>query len=218
MSYKLIVFDLDGTLADTRQDLANAVNRSLQQLGRDQLTVEIIGSFVGDGLQKLMERSLSATGGIKDSLEAAVQAFQRHYQDHLLDTTTLYPGVAEALKAFKEQEMVVLTNKPRRYSLPILDHLGIAGHFKEVYGGDTFPVKKPDPFPLQEIMKRHSVEKNETLMIGDSLIDINAARAAGVLVCAVSYGFTPRETLAAVHPDFLVLDLRQIAELVNKAS
>jgi phosphoglycolate phosphatase len=218
MSYKLIVFDLDGTLADTRQDLANAVNRALLQLSRNELSIELIGSFVGDGLRKLMERSLAATGGIKDQLPSAVEAFQSHYQDHLLDTTTVYPGVSEGLKAFKDQEMVVLTNKPRRYSLPIIEHLCIAGHFKEVYGGDSFPVKKPDPFPLQEIMKRHQVEKNQTLMIGDSLIDINAARSAGVLVCAVSYGFTSREKLAAVHPDFLVLDIRQIAEIVNKAS
>ncbi len=215
-SFKLLVFDLDGTIADTRVDLANAVNYALQRLGRTELSVAVIGNFVGDGLQKLMERSLNATGGNTERLEDAVESFKSYYKEHLVDNTVLYPGVGEALKSIKEQELVVLTNKPRHYSIPILEHLGVSSLFKEVYGGDTFPVKKPDPFPLLEVIKRYGVEKNQTLMIGDSLIDVNTARSAGVLICAVSYGFTDREKLASVYPDHLIYDLRQITDIINK--
>ena len=214
--YKLLVFDLDGTIADTRNDLACAVNHALVSLSLPELAVEQVGGFVGDGLERLMQRSLDAAKGSAELLERSIDLFRDHYKQHLVDNTTLYAGVGEALKSIKEQEMVVLTNKPRRYSLPVLEHLGVDSLFKEVYGGDTFPSKKPDPFPLQEIMRQRGAEKGETMMVGDSGIDIATARAAGTSVCAVSYGFTPHEKLAELHPDWLVYDLRQLVDILSK--
>ncbi len=215
-AYKLLVFDLDGTLADTRTDLACAVNHALRNLSLRELAGDIIAGFVGDGLSRLMQRSLKAAGANQGGLDKSIDLFRAHYKEHLVDNTVLYPGVADALRGVSEQKMVVLTNKPHRYSTPVLEHLGIRSLFAEVYGGDTFPTKKPDPFPLREIMKEHGAERNETLMIGDSLIDIAAARAAGVRICAVSYGFTPREKLADLHPDWLIYDLRQLLDVLKK--
>ncbi len=216
MAYKLLVFDLDGTIADTRTDLANAVNHSLRGLGRQELSTDKIGEFVGDGLQKLMTRVLDATGGTAQQLENSIESFNSYYKEHLVDNTTLYPGVIETLKSIQGQQLAVLTNKPRHYSIPILEHLGVNSFFQEVYGGDSFPVKKPDPFTLLEVIKKHGVEKNETLMVGDSIIDVSTARAAGVLVCAVSYGFTSHDKLAAIYPDWLICDLRQLSAILNK--
>lgn len=208
---KLIVYDLDGTLIDSREDIANAVNETLKELNRRELTVKQISSFVGSGVRNLMCQALSAVGAA-GGLERSIKIFRRRYGEHLLDQTRLYPSVRPVLEFFRDRKQAVFTNKPQDFSIQILKGLGIDRHFFRVIGGDQGFPKKPAPEPLLELIRQAEVSKEETVLIGDSATDIETGRNAGVTTVAVTYGFgKPREIVAA-RPQLIVNDL---AELTN---
>ncbi len=209
----LLVFDLDGTLVDSETDLANAVNASLGSLGRPHLPQEQIVGFIGDGAATLVNRSLEATGGnIPDVAKPALDHFLSHYRQHLLDTTRTYPGVLEALTAIHAVSpllpMAVLTNKPVNPSRSICDGLGLSPYFFANYGGNSFPMKKPHPAGLLSIvaeaasLRKRPVALTRTVMVGDSHVDVETARAAGVLSLGCLYGLSPT-SLRASQPDSL---------------
>ena len=172
-SLKLLVFDLDGTLADTAQDLCNSVNAALEHLGRARLNDESIAGFVGNGAPLLMRRALAFAHNIplelvsEEELDAAYAFFIRHYREHNLDYTLAYPGTAEALAALrgefngKNRAFAVLTNKPVRPARAICEGLGISSYFLHIYGGDSFPAKKPDPMGLFALMKETGAKPEE---------------------------------------------------------
>jgi len=218
-SLRLIVFDLDGTLIDSRQDLCNSVNAALLNFGLKPLPDAVIASYIGDGAAMLIRRALSIPGELPPGQELderlfdeAFAFFLTYYRAHKLDYTTVYPGVMDSLEALKmvsdgsrsvRRKMAVLTNKPVGPARAICDGLGISEYFFSVYGGDSFATKKPDPMGLVALMKEAGVDAGETLMVGDSDVDIRTARNAGVWAMGCSFGLAP-ETLHEVEPDVVV--------------
>jgi len=215
---RLLVFDLDGTLIDSAQDLCNSVNASLAEFHLGPLPEPTIAGFVGNGAPTLMRRSLalatkSTPDGIDEQLFSSAYAFfLQYYREHKLDFTYAYEGVLEALKALQElhdapsgpaRTMAVLTNKPVRPARGICEGLGLAGYFLHIYGGDSFPVKKPDPFGLRSLMDEAGASPDETVMIGDSQVDVQTARNAGAWSLGCTFGFGPH-TLEDTPPDVLV--------------
>ena len=217
---RLLVFDLDGTLIDSRIDLVNSVNATLQQFGRQALSDHIIASYIGDGASTLIRRALeheggtgSASGWLKPStLREALSWFLAYYRLHKLDYTHVYPGVHEALTTIRERHallpMAVLTNKPVGPSRAICAGLGLDAFFFANYGGDSFATKKPHPEGLLRVIAEASelgdtVTPSETVLIGDSHIDVETARAAGTRCLGCTFGLSP-DTLAAAQADATV--------------
>ena len=207
----LLIFDLDGTLIDSKLDLAHAVNATRAHMGMGALDHERVYSYVGNGAPVLIRRAVGPQASEQD-LQEALELFLEYYREHYLDYTTLYPGVRPALDRLRDagKRMAVLTNKPVRISKAILDGLGVGGHFFQVYGGNSFDLKKPDPVGVFALMKEAGVPAGRTLMIGDSSVDIQTARNAGIAACGVTYGFQP-ETLADPVPDRVMDSMEEVA-------
>ena len=208
----LLIFDLDGTLVDSKLDLAQAVNATRSHMGMSVLDNERVYSYVGNGAPVLIRRAMGAQA-TEPQVQEALEFFLEYYREHYLDFTTLYPGVREALDRLRDggKRMAVLTNKPVRISCAILDGLGVGGHFFQVYGGNSFDLKKPDPVGVHTLMQETGIPADRTLMIGDSGVDIQTARNAGIASCGVTYGFQP-ETLVDPAPDRLVDRMEELAD------
>jgi phosphoglycolate phosphatase len=217
---RLLVFDLDGTLIDSRLDLIHSVNATLRHIGRPELDGDIIASYVGDGAPALVRRALGDTENDDGTLlRSALEYFLGYYRLHKLDHTTVYDGIAETLATLSAstnglpRRMAVLSNKPVNPSRDIVRALGLADFFIGVYGGNSFTTKKPDPLGVRAILEETGVAADEALMIGDSSIDVLTGRNAGLWTCGVLYGFAP-QTLEEVLPDVLVESPRELGELL----
>src|SRR6202789_3884633 len=210
----LLIFDLDGTLIDSRLDLAHSVNATRAHMGMTPLELGPVYSYVGNGAPVLIRRALGEQA-TEAEVEEGLEFFLEHYREHALDCTTLYPGIKESLERLEAagKRMAVLTNKPVRMSNAIVEGLGVAGHFFQVYGGNSFDFKKPHPIGVETLMRQTGVDKERTVMVGDSAVDVNTAINAGVRSCGVTYGFQP-ETLKAPKPDVLVDRMEQFADWV----
>lgn len=204
MPVELAIFDLDGTLIDSKLDLAHAVNAALGNLGLPKLENETVYSYVGDGAPVLIRRALGPDAPESDAARA-LEFFLGYYRAHMLDNTVLYAGVREALDELLRAgiQMAVLTNKPVRISQELIDKLGLGPCFRYVYGGNSFAFKKPNAIGIDTLREQCGVEREAVLMVGDSGVDIQTARNAGVRACGVTYGFQPH-TFAQWPPDFTV--------------
>jgi phosphoglycolate phosphatase len=207
---RLIVFDLDGTLIDSQIDLSNSVNAMLMHLGRPVLPHAVIASYIGDGASMLVRRALGdPEGDVHDAeyVDAAVQYFLDYYREHKLDFTYVYDGVFEALKEIRVEwpdvAMAVLTNKPVRPSRDICTHFGFDEYFFQNYGGNSFHTKKPDAVGLLALIAEARVKAGETVMVGDSDVDVLTAKNCGARSIGCSYGLAP-ERLRAAGPDAMV--------------
>jgi phosphoglycolate phosphatase len=209
----LFIFDFDGTLIDTTQDIAASVNATLAQLGEPQLTEEEIQSNVGDGVLKLLKRCLMASH--QDRIEEAVRLFRDHYGSHLVVHTVLYPGVREILEHFSSKKMAILTNKPERYIAPILERLGIQERFECAIGGDGSSVPKPSREPVREILKHCGVDEGRVVMVGDSRVDVETGKLGDVLTCAFTGGYRSREELEEARPDYIIDRMDQLKDLFD---
>jgi phosphoglycolate phosphatase len=218
---RLLIFDLDGTLIDSRLDLIHSVNAALRHIGRPDLDGDVIASYVGDGAPVLMRRAL---GNIKDDslLVSALEYFLTYYRQHKLDHTTLYEGIAETLSSLAKSsnghggnglEMAVLSNKPVNPSRDILRAFGLSDFFVKIYGGNSFATKKPDSLGANTLLQETGVSPDEALMIGDSSVDVLTGRNAGMWTCGVTYGFAP-QSLAQVPPDVLIENPKDLRELL----
>ncbi len=204
MAIDLFIFDLDGTLIDSRLDLALSVNAVRENFGMPPLAHEVVFSHVGNGAPVLIRKSLGP-GVSEETAEEGLQFFYAYYREHMLDNTVLYPGVRQTLDELLTQgkKMAVLTNKPVRFSEGIIAGLGLSNHFVRVYGGNSFETKKPDPAGLHHLIKEFGVPAERTLMVGDSYVDVQTARNAGVPCCGVTYGLQP-ESFREHPPDLLI--------------
>jgi len=219
---RLLVFDLDGTLIDSRLDLVHSVNAMLRHFERPELPDELIASYVGDGAPTLVRRALGEAAS-ESELRAALEYFLGYYRLHKLDHTVVYAGIPEVLEQLAGQGgeesqphmtrlMAVLSNKPVNPSRDIVAALGLGDFFVRIYGGNSFSTKKPDPLGVQTILEETGVAAAEAIMIGDSGIDVQTGRNAGVWTCGVTYGFAPH-TLEDVLPDVVVEKPGELGEL-----
>ena len=218
---RLLVFDLDGTLIDSRLDLVHSVNATLRHIGRPELDGDIIASYVGDGAPVLVRRVLGDADMANEALlREALEYFLGYYRIHKLDHTVVYEGIPEMLARLAEpsnglqREMAVLSNKPVNPSRDIVQALGMADFFVRIYGGNSFPTKKPDPLGVQTILQETGIAAEQALMIGDSSVDVLTGRNAGLWTCGVNYGFAPH-SLEEVPPDVLVETPRELGELLR---
>jgi phosphoglycolate phosphatase len=212
INIELLVFDLDGTLIDSKQDLANSVNFTLDKMERKKIKDETIFGFIGDGLRELLARSF---GTHEDKiLDMAIPIFRAHYREHLLDNTRLYPGVRDVLEYFKLKKISLITNKPEAFSKTILERLNISSYFNLVLGSDSVENKKPHPEPLLKALDVLGVSKERCLMIGDSKMDIDMGKEAGTLTCGVTYGLRGGEELALAGADYIIDRILELKGLV----
>jgi phosphoglycolate phosphatase len=200
---RALIFDLDGTLIDSQRDLIRSVNAMLHEMGRGQLHEDTISGYIGHGAPQLVGRALGNNASEADR-ERALKFFLAHYEEHKLDSTCAYPGVPEALAQLAAYPMAILTNKPVRVSVRILEGLGLAKYFCAVYGGNSFETKKPDPLGAHTILREFGATPAEAILIGDSEVDMQTARNAGTLAAAVNYGFGTHNR--AAHPADIYLD------------
>jgi phosphoglycolate phosphatase len=207
----LVMFDLDGTLADTGRDLADAVNFTRARFKLANLPDAAVLAHVGRGVEHLLRQAVSEEGSRFDEVQ---RTFLQRYEKHLLDATVLYPRVRETLDYFREKRRVVVSNKIRRLTVAVLRGLGIENCFDMILGGDSAPQKKPHPALLQQALARFEVPPGRALMIGDGSIDVEAGKLAGVLTCGVTYGLSEKAELVAASPDYLVDDLSEVCQYI----
>ena len=210
---RVFIFDLDGTLIDSKLDLGLAVNATRAHLQLGPLPQEQIYGYVGHGAPMLIRQALGPEFD-DAAVEAALRFFLDYYRAHMLDNTVAYPGVREALAelAANGRALTVLTNKPVRFSTEILQGLGLAGYFRSIYGGNSFEKKKPNPFGVQVILRETGADVRRAIVVGDSEIDVLTGRNAGTWTCGVTYGLGS-DRLAETPPDLLVDSLTELSAL-----
>jgi phosphoglycolate phosphatase len=207
-SIRLVIFDLDGTLIDSRLDLVHSVNAALRHIGRPELPDDVIASYVGDGAPILIQRALGMEAADEALVRKGLEFFLSYYREHKLDHTTVYPGIPEALAAIQtsngvRRQMAVLTNKPVNPSRAIVDALGLGQYFSQVYGGNSFVTKKPDPEGARKLLAESGVAPDQAAIVGDSHVDVRTGRNAGLWTVGVTYGFATH-TVEDEAPDVLV--------------
>lgn len=209
----LLIFDLDGTLVDSKRDLTDSVNATRAWKGLGPLPDDIVSAYVGNGAAMLIHRALPHLT-VEEHAEAH-KYFLQYYRNHMLDATALYPGVREALDRLHSESvpMAILTNKPVKFSIHLIAGLRLDQHFFRIYGGNSFQEKKPNPIGIETLVGESESDRTRTIMVGDSAVDVNTARNAKVQACGVSWGFQP-ETFENAPPDFVIDDLRELAERV----
>jgi phosphoglycolate phosphatase len=214
-SMKLVIFDLDGTLIDSRMDLIQSVNAMLRHFKHAELPGEVVASYVGDGAPMLVRRALGDPDD-ENFFKQALEFFLLYYREHKLDHTRVYDGIPEALKQIQangtERKMAVLSNKPVNPSRAIVDALGLANYFVRVYGGNSFETKKPDPLGVHTLLKETGTVAERAMIVGDSSIDVLTGRNADIATCGVTYGFAPH-TLCEAPPDVVIDRPKELGEL-----
>ena len=218
---KLVIFDLDGTLIDSRLDLVHSVNAALRHIQRPELPDDVIASYVGDGAPILIQRALGGEVIDEALVRKGLEFFLSYYREHKLDHTKIYPGIIDALGALQSsgngvpRKMAVLTNKPVNPSRAIIEALGLGKYFSQVYGGNSFTTKKPEPEGALKILAETGVRPEQAVMVGDSHTDVHTGRNAGLWTLGVTYGFAPH-TLAQATPDVTVDEPRELATVFSR--
>lgn len=211
---RLIVYDLDGTLADTVEDIAEAANHMLSQVGDAPVSAQEIRRYVGRGVYQLVKDCLGTEDPSR--VDAGLAIYRRYYRQHLLDHTRLYPLAEDVLKYFGGRAQAVITNKPNPYSREILVGLGVADYFVEIIGGDAPYPRKPDPTSLRAVLEQIGVPPADALFIGDSPVDVATGRSAGVLTVTVLHGLAEEAELRAAGAELMVRDFRALLELAKR--
>ncbi|MFC1658547.1 HAD family hydrolase [Candidatus Omnitrophota bacterium] len=212
-SVDTIIFDVDGTLIDSRQDIANAVNFALKKAGLQEKSITQISSYIGMGVEDLISRAVGQQAGAL--FKKALTAFEAYYRKHSADNSVLYPGVKEVLEYYKEKRKVVITNRNYEFAVSGLKAAGIYAYFEDIIGGDDAACMKPSSCPLDKFMHGLDIDKARAIIVGDMDIDVLAGKRAGILTCAVTYGIGRREDILKAKPDYVIGNLRQLKEIIN---
>jgi 2-phosphoglycolate phosphatase len=207
---KFLIFDLDGTLVDSRLDIATAMNATFTSLGLDPSPMSEIESFIGIGVTSLIPHRLSSRGAT--FVAKALAKYEDTYASYLVDATRPYPGAIEVLEHFKSISKIVLTNKSSRFVAPILKGLGLDRYFTASYGAQCLAFRKPDPQTILEICSRHGASPQNALLIGDTETDIATGKAASCHTCAVTYGYGDISKIRTMNPDLVIDDLRELLD------
>jgi phosphoglycolate phosphatase len=221
-SIQLVIFDLDGTLIDSRLDLVHSVNAALRHIGRPELPEDLIASYVGDGAPVLIQRALGGEEVEEALVRQGLEFFLKYYREHKLDHTTVYAGIVEALAAIQNsasangspRTLAVLSNKPVVPSRAIVEALGLGKFFSQIYGGNSFPSKKPDPEGARKLLEEYGVMAQQAAIVGDSHVDVSTGRNAGMVTIGVTYGFAPH-TMQNEPPDVLVDHPHELTSLFS---
>jgi phosphoglycolate phosphatase len=206
-----LFFDLDGTLINSGRDIANSINLTRNHYNLQSLPEKTIISAIGDGVSVLVQRIFPEFA--PEQLDETVNTFKMYYRQHLIDTTLPYNGVEETLIHFKNKKKAVISNKPYEATISILEKLKLASYFDIILGGDSTPLRKPDPYPLNQVIKEFNVSPQTVVMVGDGSTDIISGKAANVITCAVGYGLKPKEELIALNPDYMIQNILELQEL-----
>lgn len=212
---KAVLFDLDGTLIDSKKDIAAAANAARVHFGMPALPLEIVTGYIGWGIEHLNRKALETEDPVK--LAEGLKVLEAHYREHCVDQTVVFPGVVELLDFLRDRgvKMGLVSNKPHEFTLITLEKLGLTPYFVVALGADATANKKPHPEPLLAALLKIGAKPSEAVMIGDSPVDVEAARAAGMLVGLVSHGFVPKEYLNASDPDWLVDSLSDFMDILD---
>jgi phosphoglycolate phosphatase len=219
MPVKLIIFDLDGTLIDSSIDITNAINYAIEPYGVKPVTVQETISLVGEGISRLMEKMVKShesevKSGINKHILILIERFLEHYSTHLVDNTTVYPGVKESLEQLNGYKKAVISNKREALSVKILDGLGLLKYFDLVVGSDTTPERKPSPIPILHGITKLNIKPEDAVIVGDSNFDIEAGKAAGIKTIAVTYGYRPIELLKGA--DFTINRMDELLDILRR--
>lgn len=218
-NWNLLIFDLDGTLCETAQDIATSVNQTLITLGYPSLPLETVIGFIGDGIETLLQRAMEyvSYSGSKDTIpmEKIVSRYKTFYDRNLLEHTRPYEGVFSTLERLTIRPMGVISNKSYYFTRRILDHFALSRFFEFILGGDSLIRRKPHPYPLEFVLNHYRLTPDQALLIGDSEKDCAAAQAVGMPVCLVTYGMRPYTALAELNPDYLIADFGELLEIIN---
>jgi phosphoglycolate phosphatase len=209
----LIIFDLDGTLVDSKQDIVNAVNYTLKELGVKEKGSPEISSYIGNGVEDLIRKSIN--GKVDCCFKDALSTFIEYYKKHSLDNTRLYPDTKETLEYFKDKRKVIVTNRKREFAIDTLKALDIYDYFEDISGGDNLGCIKPSSCPLEEAICKRRVNKDKTIIVGDMDIDILAGKKTGIITCAVTYGIGKKEYILKTEPDYLIDNLLELKNIIN---
>ncbi|MDR0398430.1 MAG: HAD-IA family hydrolase [Endomicrobium sp.] len=211
MGFDFLIYDLDGTLVDSLGDIASSVNSVREDNGLEHLSLKQIRSYLGSGINALISKAIPDKC---EKFKQNVDGFKSYYKRRILDTTIMFSGVKEMLESLKDKKKAILTNKNEGYAKEIVEKLEIADYFVEVWGGDTLDVRKPDPKTILELVKTTKSKLSKTVMIGDSTNDFLVAKAAGVQIIAVAYGYCDLDQIKAYRPDYIVKTPQEIANIV----
>lgn len=209
----LIVYDFDGTLVDTLDDIALSVNLTLKELGQPRLEKEAVKACVGNGVVMLMTRALNGSG-MKD-IDNAVRLFRKHYAHHLMDNSAFYPNCRETIEFFSNRKQAICSNKPEDFVRKILASLDCLHPFASIIGGDSFKTRKPDPEGLNHLLSQYRFSPDEVVMVGDSAVDIETGKNANVLTCAVTYGMGDLDAIQALKPGWTIDDISELKRLFS---
>ena len=211
MPVKLILFDLDGTLVDTKQDITNALNCALKQYGIQELTVQDTVKMVGEGITRLIEKVLGdEKPGMRDEI---IRRFVEYYSEHLADYSREYPYVRETLEQLSLYKKAVISNKRESLSEELLNKLDLLKYFDLIVGSDTTSERKPSPVPVQYVLGKLDIQQDESILVGDSNYDIESGKRAGIRTVAVTYGYRERKYLQ--DADYMIESLKDLPGLIN---
>jgi phosphoglycolate phosphatase len=216
MPIKLIIFDLDGTLIDSSVDITNAINYAIEPYGVKPVTVQETISLIGEGITRLMEKiALShQPSAVSLSKDVLIERFLEHYSSHLVDNTTVYPGISETLEQLNGYKKAVISNKREVLSIKTLNDLGLLKYLDLVVGSDTTPERKPSPVPILHVLSRFGIKPEEAVIVGDSNYDIEAGKGAGIKTIAVTYGYRPIELLK--DADYVIDKMSELVDVLNR--
>ncbi len=211
---ELIIFDLDGTLVDSKEGITKGVNFALREVGLKEKSTSEIASYIGTGVDDLISKSLGA--GNEQLFERTKSIFENYRLD-APDRSFLYPGVKEILEYFKNKRKAIVTNRKHAFALPTLKNLGISDYFEGIFGADDVACRKPSPCPLDSAMAKFNADKHKTMIVGDMDIDISAGKRAGIITCGVTYGIGKKEDILKAQPDFVLDNILELKNIINHA-